>query len=108
MVIIINETDFNTEMWIYWKILWIHQFNYQEPLSVNIENPARQVYFTKKKPFGKLFSKTIFKSSSEAPFLRKIGKFKISLNLVGPKEIMQITEFLKARAKKRKLILVHL
>ena len=46
-----------------------------------------------KDPFGKLFSNTvtIFKSSSEAPFLRKIGKFKIDLNL----EIVQIRAFSK-------------
>ena len=46
-------------------------------------------FISPKKPFGKLLSKTIFKRSSEAPFLRKIGKFKIGLNLVeGPMEIM--------------------
>ena len=35
-------------------------------------------FISPKDPFGKLFSKTetIFKSSSEASFLRKIGKFK--------------------------------
>ena len=49
-----------------------------------------------KNPFGKLFSKTILKRSSEAPFLRKTGMFKIGLNLVeGPKQIMQITAFSK-------------
>ena len=44
-------------------------------------------FISPKDPFGKLFLKTVtmFKSSSEAPFLRKIGKFKIGLNL----EIMQ-------------------
>ena len=35
----------------------------------------------KKNPFGILFSKIILKSSSENPFSRKIGKFKIGLNL---------------------------
>ena len=40
-------------------------------------------FISPKDPFGKLFLKTVtmFKSSSEAPFLRKIGKFKIGLNL---------------------------
>ena len=48
----------------------------------------RIFFISPKDPFGKLFSNTvtIFKSSSEAPFLRKIGKFKIGLNL----GIMQI------------------
>ena len=56
-----------------------------------------------KNPFGKLFSKTIFKSSSEAPFLRKVGKLKIGLNLVeGPMEIMQIRAFSKRSYKKTK------
>ena len=41
---------------------------------------------------------TIFKSSREAPFLRKIGKFKIGLNL----EIMQIRAFSKRSYKKTK------
>ena len=46
--------------------------------------------------FGKLCSKTIFKSSSEVPFLRKVGKLKIVFNLVkGPMEIMQIRAFSK-------------
>ena len=52
-----------------------------------------------------LFSKTIFKSSSEAPFLRKIGNLKIGLNLVeGPMEIMQIEHIQNAPTKKRKVI----
>ena len=56
-----------------------------------------------KNPFGKLFSKTIFKSSSEAPFLRKVGKLKIDLNLVeGPMEIMQIRAFSKHSYEKTK------
>ena len=56
-----------------------------------------------KNPFGKLFSKTVFKSSSEAPFLRKVGKLKISLNSVeGPMEIMQIRAFSKRSYEKTK------
>ena len=57
-------------------------------------------FISPKHPFGKLFSKTvtIFKSSSEAPFLRKIGKFKIGLNL----EIMQIRAFSKRSYEKTK------
>ena len=54
-------------------------------------------------PFRKLFSKTIFKSSSEAPFLRKIGKFKTGLNLVeGSMEIVQIRAFPKRLKEKTK------
>ena len=41
---------------------------------------------------------TIFKSSSEAPFLRKMGKFKIDLNL----EIVQIRAFSKRAYEKTK------
>ena len=57
-------------------------------------------FISPKDPFGKLFSNTvtIFKSSSEAPFLRKIGKFKIGLNL----EIMQIRAFSKRSYEKAK------
>ena len=52
--------------------------------------------FHPKNPYGKLFSKTIFKSSSKGPFLRKIGKLKIGLNLIeGPMEIMQIGAYSK-------------
>ena len=57
-------------------------------------------FISPKDPFGKLFSNTvtIFKSSSEAPFLRKIGKFKIDLNL----EIVQIRAFSKRAYEKTK------
>ena len=56
-----------------------------------------------KNPFGKLFSKTILKSSSEVSFLRKVGKLKIGLNSVeGPMEIMQIRAFLKRSYEKTK------
>ena len=56
-----------------------------------------------KNPFGKLFSKTILKSSSEVSFLRKVGKLKIGLNSVeGPMEIMQIRVFLKRSYEKTK------
>ena len=57
-------------------------------------------FISPKGPFDKLFSKTmtIFKSSSEVPFLRKIEKFKIGLNL----EIMQIRAFSKRSHEKTK------
>ena len=57
-------------------------------------------FISPKDPFGKLFLKTVtmFKSSSEAPFLRKIGKFKIGLNL----GIMQIEAFSKRSYEKPK------
>ena len=59
-------------------------------------------FISPKGPFGKLFLKTVtmFKSSSEAPFLGKIGKFKIGLNL----EIMQIRAFSKRSYEKRKAV----
>ena len=58
------------------------------------------LFISPEDPFGKLFSKTvtIFESSSEAPFLRKIEKFKIFLNL----EIMQIRAFSKRSYEKTK------
>ena len=58
-----------------------------------------------KKPFGKLFSKTI--SQSEAPFLRKIGNFKIDLNpmVEGPMEIMHIRTFSNRSYEKAKSII---
>ena len=58
------------------------------------------LFISPEDPFGKLFSKTvtIFKSSSEAPFLPKIEKFKIGLNL----EIMQIRAFSKRSYEKTK------
>ena len=49
------------------------------------------------------YSKTIFKSSIEAPFFRKIGKLKIGLNSVeGLMEIMQIRAFSKHSYAKTK------
>ena len=46
----------------------------------------------------------MFKSSSEASFLRTVGKFKIGLNLVeGPMEILQIWAFLKRSYEKTKV-----
>ena len=79
-------------------------------MSVTIENPApdskNSFFLFRQKTFlVNYFQKTIFKSPSEAPFLRKIGKFKIGLNLVeGPMKIMQLINFQSARTKKRKLI----
>ena len=46
----------------------------------------------------------MFKSYSEASFLRTVGKFKIGLNLVeGPMEILQIWAFLKLSYEKTKV-----
>ena len=42
--------------------------------------------FAQKNPFGELFSKIIFKSSSEFLFWQKNGKFEIGLN--GPSDPM--------------------
>ena len=78
-------------------------------MSVTIENPApfsskNSNFFliSPKDPFGILFSNTvtIFKSShlSEAPFLRKIGKFNFGLNL----ENMQIRAFSNRSYEKTK------
>ena len=58
-----------------------------------------------KNPFGKLFSKTIFKSSSEAPFLRKVGKSKsASTRSKARWKLCKLGHFQNARTKKRKLI----
>ena len=58
--------------------------------------------FAPKDPFGELFSKIIFKSSSEFLFWQKLGKFEIGQNATdGPIEIMQITTFLKLSFKTR-------
>ena len=45
--------------------------NYRESAARSIN--SNFFFFHQNKHFGKLFSKTIFKSSSEAPFMRKIG-----------------------------------
>ena len=58
--------------------------------------------FAPKDPFGELFSKIIFKSSSEFLFWQELGKFEIGQNATdGPIEIMQITTFLKLSFKTR-------
>ena len=62
--------------------------------------------FAPKDHFGELFSKLIFKSSSEFLFWDKLGKFEIGLN--GPEgrvEIMQIRAFSKLSHKTRKRFL---
>ena len=57
--------------------------------------------FAPNDPFGELFSKIIFKSSSEFLSCQKLGKFKIGLNVSdGPIEIMQISTFSKLSAFK--------
>ena len=78
--------------------------NYRESGAMAMQFKKFEFFFISPKgPFGKLFSNTvtIFKSSSEAPFLRKIGKFKIGLN----PEIMQIRAFSKRSYEKTKGIL---
>ena len=72
--------------------------NYRESGAMQFK---KFVFFiSPKDPFGKLFSKTvtIFKSSSEVSFLRKIGKFKIGLNL----EIMKMRALSKRSYEKTK------
>ena len=62
--------------------------------------------FAPKDPFGELFSKIIFKSSSEFFFRQKLGKFEIGLNVPdGPIEIMQISTFSKLSFKTRQRFL---
>ena len=62
--------------------------------------------FAPKDPFGELFSKIIFKSSSEFLFWQKWGKFEIGQNVAdGPIEIMQIGTFLKLSFKTRRRFL---
>ena len=59
--------------------------------------------FAQKDPIVELFSKIIFKSSSEFLFWQKLGKFKIGLNVPdGPIKIMQISTFSKLSFKTRK------
>ena len=73
--------------------------NYRESGAMQFKK-FEFLFISPEDPFGKLFSKTvtIFKSSSEAPFLWKIEKFKIGLNL----EIMQIRAFSKRSYEKTK------
>ena len=47
------------------------------PESVDSCKNSNFFFFYQKIPLGKLFSKTIFKSSSESPIWRKIEKFEI-------------------------------
>ena len=58
--------------------------------------------FAPKDPFGQLFSKIIFKSSSEFLFWQKLGKFEIGQNVI---EIMQISTFSKLSFKTRQRFL---
>ena len=68
--------------------------NYPESV-VSCKN-SNFFFFCRKIPLGKLFSKTIFKSSSDSPIWRKIVKFEIWVNLAKrPVEIMQISAFSK-------------
>ena len=59
----------------------------EEPLSVTFKNPATEAKirisfkFAPKDLFGELFSKIIFKSSSEFLFWQKLVKFEIGLNV---------------------------
>ena len=72
--------------------------NYWE--SVDSCKNSNFFFFHQKIPLGKLFSKTIFKSSSESPVWRKIEKFEIwvkpTKRLV---KIMQIKAFSKRSYK---------
>ena len=62
--------------------------------------------FAPKDPFGELFSKIIFKSSSEFLFWQKLGKFEIDQNVPdGPTEVMQISTFSKLSFKTRQRFL---
>ena len=70
------------------------------------ENSDFFFLFAPKDPFGELFSKIIFKSSSEFFFRQKLGKFEIGLNVpYGPIEIMQISTFSKLSFKTRQRFL---
>ena len=72
--------------------------NYRK--SVDSCKNSKFFFFHQKIPLGKLFSKTIFKGSSESPVWRKIEKFEIGVN---PAErlvkIMQIRAFSKRSYK---------
>ena len=68
--------------------------NYRE--SADSCKNSNFFFFYQKIPLGELFSKTIFKSSSQSPVWRKIEKFKIGLNLAERRvKIMQIRAFSK-------------
>ena len=57
------------------KLLRAIVSNYRE--SVDSCKNSNFFFFHQKIPLGKLFSKTIFKGSSESPVWRKIEKFEI-------------------------------
>ena len=62
--------------------------------------------FAQKDPFDELFSKIIYKSSSEFLFWKKFGKFEIGLSVPdGPIKVMQISTFSKLSFKTRKRFL---
>ena len=66
--------------------------NYRE--SADSCKNSNFLFFRQKIPLGKLFSKTIFKSSSGALVWRKIEKFEIWVNLAKRRvKIMQIRAF---------------
>ena len=60
-------------------IRWLRAVVSNYPESVDSrKNSFIFFFFYQKIPLGKLFSKTIFKSSSESPVWRKIEKFEMS------------------------------
>ena len=72
--------------------------NYRE--SADSCKNSKFFFFRQKIPLGKLFSKTIFKSSSEALVWRKLEKFEIGVNLAKRRvKIMQIRAFSKRSYK---------
>ena len=76
------------------------------PLSGDRSENSNFFLFAPKDPFGELFSKIIFKSSSEFFLRQKLGKFEIGLNVPdGPIEIMQISTFSKLSFKTRQRFL---
>ena len=78
--------------------------NFQE--SVDRSENSNFFLFAQKDPFSELFSKIIFKSSSEFLFWQKLGTFEIGLNVPdGPIEIMEISTFLKPSFKTSKRFL---
>ena len=90
-----NEDEKTTLLWC---ILRAVVSNFRE--SGDRSENSNFFLFAQKVPFGELFSKIIFKSSSEFLFWQKLGEFEIGLNVPDcPIEIMQISTFSKLSFK---------
>ena len=92
---------YNRENFFFFNYLRAVVSNFQE--SGDRSENSNFFLFSQKDPFAELFSKIIFKSSSEFLFWQKLAKFVIGLNLPdGPIEIVRISTFSKLSFKTRK------